>query len=158
MKRLLPFAILAVAVSACADSSMDVAAGLDKAPTDKERIQGTWVFASLEMNGAVVTEGNHYIKAKDMKWSFAGDCFHNSAVGDDVEATFNVYPDKSPGSLDIHMKANPRTMTLRMLYELKGDVLRLCYDLVPDAARPEEVAARDSYVILTLKRAKRPAE
>ncbi len=48
------------------------------------------------------------------------------------------------------------TMTLRMLYELKGDVLRLCYDLVPDAARPEEFAARDSCVILTLKREQRP--
>jgi uncharacterized protein (TIGR03067 family) len=155
MKQLLPFAILAVAVSACAESGLDVSAGIDKAPSDKERIQGAWVFASLEQNGAVVTEGKHYAQAKDMKWSFAGDYFHNSAA-DDVEATFNVYPDKTPGSLDIHLKATPRTMTLRMLYELKGDVLRLCYDLVPDAARPEEFAARDSCVILTLKREQRP--
>jgi hypothetical protein len=43
-------------------------------------------------------------------------------------------------------------MTVRMLYQFQDDGLRLCYDLVPDAARPKTFAATDSNVILTLRR------
>jgi uncharacterized protein (TIGR03067 family) len=161
MKRLLSFAILALLLSGCVRPGINRYAEFDREPasksaagsaTDKERIQGLWAFASLEREGAIVTQGRYYEEAKELKWAFQGDMFHNSSPTLQVDGTFNIDPSQRPPTLDTFLRNGDRTMTVRMLYELHDDTLRLCYDMVPGAGRPKAFAALDSMVVLTLRR------
>jgi uncharacterized protein (TIGR03067 family) len=161
MKRFVTWALLLFTLCGCTRPGVNLYADLDKVAPDKataagltdlERIQGIWTFAGLEQEGAPVTKGRHYDQAKEMKWAFQGDCFHNTAPGLKVDGTFTIDPAQRPPILDVFLKNSDKTMSVRMLYQLQGDSLRLCYDLVPDSARPRIFAAADSNVILTLHR------
>jgi uncharacterized protein (TIGR03067 family) len=165
MKRLVTLGLLVFTLCGCTRPGVNLYADLDKvapnkatAPglTDMERIQGIWTFAGLEQEGAPVTKGRHYEQAREMKWAFQGDCFHNTAPALKVDGTFTIDPSQRPAILDVFLKNGDKTMTVRMLYQLQGDCLRLCYDLVPDSARPKTFAAADSNVILTLRREIQP--
>ncbi len=161
MKRLVTLASLVLTLCGCTRPGVNLYADLDKpAPnkataaglTDLERIQGNWTFVGLEQEGAPVTKGRHYDQAREMKWAFQGDCFHNTAPAFKADGTFAIDPSQRPPILDVFLKNGDKTMTVRMLYQLQGDSLRLCYDLVPDSTRPRTFVATDSNVILTLHR------
>src|ERR1700722_4122386 len=108
MMRLLMFAFLAITLSGCTRPGIDLWAEFDKAstskpmaasPTDKERIQGIWTFAGLEREVAPVTQGRYYDQAREMKWAFQGDCFHNTAPNLKVDGTFSIDPSQRPATL-----------------------------------------------------------
>ena len=108
------------------------------AESDAQKLEGTWKPQSAEMAGAqypqkvldtmtLVLKGETYLVdvggQKD-----EGKCKHDSA--------------KSPKTLDITGTNGPNEgKTFLAIYELKGDELKVCYDLSGDS-RPTEFATK----------------
>jgi uncharacterized protein (TIGR03067 family) len=78
-----------------------------------------------------------------------------SAIGDGVyPCQFKIDPDKDPKQIDITReikKGDPRT--LRGIYEIKGDTLKVCYFASDTGRRPTEFASmegvRTGLIVLT---------
>jgi uncharacterized protein (TIGR03067 family) len=142
MKYLMSLAGLAVIFLAVCTSAADK-------ETDKERIQGTWVFAGVEVKGAAVKDGEVFDRVKDIKWTFKGDRVINSKQPDD-KATFTIDPDNKPPTLDVDV-SSPRKHSLRMLYQFKDDnTLQLCGSKSEE--RPKEFGSHGDQMVITLTR------
>jgi uncharacterized protein (TIGR03067 family) len=116
------------------------------ADADQEKLQGKWTVESFEYNGNPVERMKDATREiKDGKYTLT------PKVGDVIEGTIKLDPDKKPKTIDLDVNGN----ILKGIYELDGDALKLCYNL-SDGERPTEFASKpDTGVILILhKRAK----
>jgi uncharacterized protein (TIGR03067 family) len=150
MSRLLLLAIVLIATDA---------PPADKAKTDKERLQGTWAVDTVESNGDVLKTGDYYTNVKDMKLTFKGDTVNNSKKPND-DATFKIDPDKKPPTLDIFVKGEKDVTTLLMIYEFKGDTLRLCLaaEEKMETEHAKEFTSKNNQLLITLKREEKKPE
>jgi RNA polymerase sigma factor (sigma-70 family) len=91
--------------------------------SDKERIQGAWSVVSVEFNGQDVTKA-----VGDMKWFCKGDRldFSTKLLPDDVRITFKQESTGSPKSVDFILKNASQAETMKGIYELKDDILKVC--------------------------------
>jgi uncharacterized protein (TIGR03067 family) len=136
----------------CCLAALYIQASQDQAEkTDKEQLQGTWIMVSVEKDGKKVETPAD----KQTLMTFTGDkaTFKSEKRNDD--GTFKIDAAKKPKEIDlINPKADNKEMeTIRAIYELTGDTLRMAFPAKREAARPASFDAKE-IVILTLKRNK----
>jgi uncharacterized protein (TIGR03067 family) len=102
------------------------------AEQDKKDMEGTWLPATAQLAGQPYPE--KILKAMKMVLK---DGKYVVTVGEGVdEGTVTLDPDKTPKAMDIKGTKGPnKGKTFLAIYELKGDTLRVCYDL-SGKARP----------------------
>jgi uncharacterized protein (TIGR03067 family) len=116
------------------------------ADADQDKLQGKWTVESFEYNGTPVERMKDATREiKDGKYTLT------PKVGDVIEGTVKIDPDKKPKTIDLDVNGR----ILKGIYELDGDALKMCY-ILTDGERPTEFASKpESGVILIMhKRAK----
>jgi uncharacterized protein (TIGR03067 family) len=119
---------------------------------DEDAIQGAWLVSMAELAGQKFSdEVNKSIKLviKDGKYTVT--------VGNQPDkGTSKIDPSAKPKTMDITGTDGPnKGKTMLAIYELKGDTLRVCYD-VSGKMRPTEfkTAANTQLFLVTYKREK----
>jgi uncharacterized protein (TIGR03067 family) len=119
----------------------------------KSELEGTWVLVSFERDGkvvkpstetrAIITQNKFVIK-----------------TGETVVAagTFKVDPSKQPkASETTYTEGMEKGKTFKGIYELNGDMLKLCRAGTPDDERPTEFKSKEGskQFVAIYRRAKR---
>jgi uncharacterized protein (TIGR03067 family) len=128
----------------------------DAAEKDIERLQGTWVPASVQFSGRDVTNDNE----GQFKLVFKGD--QATVEGSDAvkkeyaKLTMKLDPSTSPKCLDIVVSAgDQKDVVMEGIYELKGDELKICAKIFGKGRPGEFASAEGSNIVLAvLKREK----
>jgi uncharacterized protein (TIGR03067 family) len=103
---------------------------------DLNRLQGTWSFASLEIDGAAVPAAGF----TGSRMIIEGDRFAMLSPGADYRGIFTLDPTRAPKTLDIHFQEGPEAgRTAYGIYELEGDAWTICLGLT-SKERPTEFA------------------
>jgi uncharacterized protein (TIGR03067 family) len=120
----------------------------DAAKKEMKQLQGTWVVSSFRQDGKAKDE------MKGTELIFAGDTvtlrLKKGSDTDEKKMTYKIDPTKKPKAMDVFSGKDP---TMRAIYELKGDTLRVCH-AKNESERPTEFSDKDKGVIVTLKRKK----
>ena len=100
----------------------------EKADLEKEvrKFQGTWTFESSETGGKKLPID----ELKGLILTFEGHK-HTVKKGDEViqVGTQKLDPSKSPKTIDVTMTEGPSKGTVMLgIYEIDGDVLKVCFD------------------------------
>jgi uncharacterized protein (TIGR03067 family) len=114
----------------------------------KAKLKGSWTATE------VVKGGEKSDKAITLKFD---DDKVMVAVGGEEEITgkYAIDPSKSPATFDITIEHDGQTITVAALYEVKGDVLRICHSVdVLGGIRPAALEATANTSVVTLKRGK----
>jgi uncharacterized protein (TIGR03067 family) len=116
------------------------------ANTDQEELQGKWNVESFEFNGAPVDALIDAVREfKDGNYTLT------PASGEVFRGTVKLDSSKKPKQIDLEL--NDRT--LKGIYEIDGDTLKIGYALEGDQRPTELVSKPDSGVVLVVhKRAK----
>lgn len=128
--------------------------------TDQEAVQkemakfnGIWTFVSLEVEGNKLTEE----QLKQWGKLILKDGTFTVQQGDRIlQGTFRVGPGKKPKEIDVTFIEGPdRKETLLGIYELEGDIYKVCLGMT-GKARPTEFVTRpgSGHVLEILKREK----
>ncbi len=121
-------------------------------PDDAKLIQGTWQMQTAELAGKEFPEEIR----KSIKLVLTGDKYLVTAGKEPDEGTCKLDPSKTPKALDITGVKGPNVgKTFLAIYELKGDELRVCYDL-SGKQRPKEFKTSEGtqLFLVTYKRQK----
>ena len=114
---------------------------------DKELLKGLWKIESFESQQG---------KKDDFEGAtldFKPDGNVEFTKGDDTKkATYTINPASKPKELDL--KPVDKDEAMQGIYRVEKDVLTICIAEGPGAARPNEFAAKDRAVVVTLKRVK----
>jgi uncharacterized protein (TIGR03067 family) len=154
--------------------------GVGCGKSDKDAIQGTWSVVSMEEGGRASkpeeTKDDQVTITADKFTVVQG------KRKEKQEETYKLDPGAKPKTIDLTMtmktmkfekvaaeigkgvevkqgeKVKPpeekvEVKTLKGIYSLEGDSLKICFNM-PDKDRPTEFAAKDGQVLITLKRAK----
>jgi uncharacterized protein (TIGR03067 family) len=124
------------------------------APTDQEKIQGTWTFVSGESDGKAVPPE----KIKDSTVVIGKDTIlvRDGNNKKTWEVGYRLDPTKSPRAITMQLtEGDQKGRKTDGIYQLEGDSLKLCYAL-PGGARPSGFTTRagGKTNCFTLKRAK----
>ncbi len=113
-------AMLAVPLPADDSGTERSAAGKMAVQSEMERIQGTWIFESMQYNGEDVTAKENLGR---WKLIIKGD----SIVGDHwPKSKFTLDPDKSPPRLFVVMQIGSIISLRDELYQLDNNTLKIC--------------------------------
>jgi uncharacterized protein (TIGR03067 family) len=149
MKRwLCSLATVCVLTAACARAADKEAKG------DRDALQGKWQLVEFTRNGKtkkVTDKSDDYFELV-----FRGDKITTRFKVGKEEGTYKVDPNKSVKTIDIvPSTGDEKGKNLKGIYELKGNVFKLCM-ANPGAKRPETFASKtDRVVLFVLRRAKR---
>jgi len=115
-------------------------------PPDARAIQGSWIPVKAELSGQPMAEA--VLKSISMKLT---DGKYEVLVGGHPDnGTYSLDPKSKPKSLTVVGTEGPNSgKTFPSIYEIKGDRLRICYDL-SGMKRPEEfrsVAGTKLYLV-----------
>jgi uncharacterized protein (TIGR03067 family) len=118
---------------------------------DQELIQGTWKLTEGERNGEKPPQeflDNFKVTFQNDKVIPAGD------GGQEGESTFKVDQEKKPKQITIINKDGNRTM--KGIYELSGDTLKICFKMGENAEAPTEFSGKagSNQMYMVLKRQK----
>jgi uncharacterized protein (TIGR03067 family) len=122
------------------------------ADADIRQMDGTWLPLSAELAGEKWPDEI----LKTIKLTIKGDKYLVNVGGQNDEGTVKLDPTKSPKAMDITGTKGPNEgKTFLVIYELKGDELKVCYDL-SGKARPTEFATKPDTMLylVNYKRAK----
>jgi uncharacterized protein (TIGR03067 family) len=115
-------------------------------------LEGTWRLVKGEIHGAALpTDEKHPITLE-----ISGDHYKLTAESPD-EGSVRLFPDKSPKAMDIMGTKGPnKGKTFPAIYELKGDELKVCYDL-SGKERPKtfESSSENQHFLAIYERVKR---
>jgi uncharacterized protein (TIGR03067 family) len=119
--------------------------------SDRDKLQGTWKVTAATLDGTGVGP-----EIEQMKKGFVL-VFRGDKVTIKVEADYMLDPTKTPKQIDLSPSlgdAKEKNPTIRGIYELSGDDLKLCIG-GPDADRPTAFASEKGSrrMLLALKRA-----
>ena len=122
-----------------------------KAKDDKEVILGTWKVNAFEEEGKDVLDTDEGKKIKEGTVTITGDKIVNKSGEDLRELTYRLNPAAKPKAIDID---NGKGKTLKGVYSLDGNTLKICWPIDPDGDRPAEVASKEGSKskLLVLKR------
>jgi uncharacterized protein (TIGR03067 family) len=142
-------ALLAVAVLIAA-----AGAGDDAVKGEWKKFNGTWIAIAMEKEGKKLSEEE--IKGLDLQLILKDDKY-TVKVGSNVIDTGTSKPDptKKPKTVDVMPSEGPnKGKTIKGIYELDGDSLRVCYDLA-GKGRPKALATKadSGQVLIVYKRA-----
>ena len=122
---------------------------------DRDRIQGTWVTVSFQVNG----QGAPSEAVKDIRTVFK-DKDYIQKKGDEVleEGTFTLDPDKKPRQIDFKIgKGQDQGKDQFGIYELDGDTLKFCVAAPRAEVRPTDFKTRpESQTALVVMRREKP--
>jgi uncharacterized protein (TIGR03067 family) len=127
----------------------------DDAKKELNKLQGTWTIVAVEVNGAQMPEDER--KNVGIKMILKGDKYTIDGGERTHKGTFKVQPDKKPKAMDCHpSEGELKDKVIKAIYELKGDKLKICYD-ISCKTRPEEFTTKDKdgYVLIEYKKAKK---
>lgn len=133
-------------------ASFGVLARGGDADQDKKDMQGTWLPESARLAGLEYPE--KVLKAMKLVLKDDG---YTVTVGDQSdEGTVKLDPDKKPRAMDIKGTKGPNEgKTILAIYELKGDTLKVCYDLSGESRPSEfETKPKTKLFLVTYKREK----
>lgn len=128
------------------------AGGAGDAKKDLDKLNGTWSVSELTYDG----------KVQNLKFNFVFKGGEGVVEGNDrvkneyARVRFKLDPDAKPNAVDITIIGGSQTdATMKGIYEIKGNELRLCAKVF-GTDRPTEFAAPEgsSIVLLTLTREK----
>ena len=110
------------------------------AQQDQKELQGTWKVVSIFMGVSGKTLPPERIA--DMKVSITGQQYTMAKGGKVIEhATMSADPSKQPKELDLEFTlGESKGQTVRCIYEVTGDTLRIAWWGEPGKARPAEIA------------------
>jgi RNA polymerase sigma-70 factor (ECF subfamily) len=91
----------------------------DTRKSDRERLQGSWVQVSSEVDG-IPTDGDP--KRKQWELFFNGDTV---TVPGNHTVPYTLDPGKRPREMDVAVDGKPSPM--RLIYDFEGDRLKLCW-------------------------------
>jgi uncharacterized protein (TIGR03067 family) len=152
MSRILLCSLVAIVLG-----SADPAWG-DDAKRDADKLQGTWQATEGMSEGKPLTREH----VQRLKVVFSGEKMSISPLDGDgkkaLEYTFRVDPGKKPKAINAtRAEGGGKGKTVRGIYELDGDTLRLCLTSRFEKERPTEFAApeKSGLVLVTLTRVKK---
>jgi uncharacterized protein (TIGR03067 family) len=117
-----------------------------------KKLEGTWNVTAVEHMGIKMTEE----EVKKTSFVFQGDrLLIKKGATTETEAKVKLDPAKSPKTMDVTgTKGNGEGKTLRSIYELSGDTLRIGHGRNPEDSRPPDFNDKASMSIITLQRQK----
>ena len=122
-------------------------AGQDKGGAgDKDKLQGTWVFASAQKGGKDMPQE----MLNSVKFVFAGDKLTMMGKDMKMDWTFTIDPAKKPKEMDVKF---PDGKTGMGIYDLEGDTLKIAHGEIGDP-RPKEFVSKEGITVMVLKREK----
>ncbi len=130
-------------------------AGLGVAADDKgdlDKLQGTWVRASIERDG----KPSPADELKNSRLTLKGDKYTLDDGKEKRTGTFKLDATKTPKTLDIISDAGPnKGKTLKAIYKIEGDTFTYCV-APPDKDRPTEFSGKEGtgHTLLVNKREK----
>jgi uncharacterized protein (TIGR03067 family) len=118
-------------------AALVVAADGDAVKKEKDALQGKWTIVSVERDGKPVEMWADGVRVME------GDNYTlTPKKGDAVKGTFALDPSKTPKAIDFRPAAGQyKDKTLRGIYEIDGDMLKICF-AEPDKERPTEFASK----------------
>jgi len=119
---------------------------------DVERLQGTWNFVLLEVEGAKLPEA----MLSGSKIIIKGENFKSISAGVTYEGKIKIDPAKTPRTLDLIFTDGPeKGRTSLGIYDLTGDDLKICLSLA-GSTRPTEFVSKpgSGFAFEVLKREK----
>jgi len=154
MKRPGPLAIVVlVLASSTLRAEDDPRPSREAARADLEKLQGTWVLVSMQVEGQAappeVIEGQSVVYEGDAVTLKDGETVRRRGV-------VTLDPTRQPAAINTWDKDGPREdRTTPGIYELKGQTLRLCFAR-PDERRPDEFTTErgTGYILLVYERKK----
>ena len=121
---------------------------------DIEKMQGEWTMASGERNGEAIPDEI----VQSLKRTIKGNEYTVKREDEVLNGgTFTVDATKSPKTIDLKItEGQAAGQSLHGIYELDGDMMKICY-ANPGKPRPTEFSAKagSDQTIATWKRAKR---
>jgi uncharacterized protein (TIGR03067 family) len=122
----------------------------ESAREELRRLQGTWVPLKAELGGVPVKA------LEGAKLTIKDNTYRVTAGKETDEGVLELMPGKSPKAMDVKGTKGPNMgKTFPAIYEVKGDTLRVCYDLDgkerPKAFRTEK---GKKYFLVTYERSK----
>lgn len=135
--KLAPYAVLAGCALLC--TSLVVARAAD---ADQEKLRGKWIVELFEYNGTPVE------LLKDAVREFNDDKYTlTPKAGDVINGTIKLLDSsKKPKIIDLVVN----NQTLKGIYEIEGDTLKMCYNLNNPERPTEFVSKPDSGIVLVM--------
>jgi uncharacterized protein (TIGR03067 family) len=137
-----------------ASAVLDARAG-DKGDVVKElkKVQGTWVFQSVEAAGKQEPAGQF----KGVTVTFAGDRYTVNKGDEMIQAcTMKLDPTKSPKTLDATVAEGLNKGAIILgIYEINGDTLKVCFDPEGKRRPTEFKTVSGSQTLVVHKRVKK---
>ncbi len=124
----------------------------DQKKDDKDAIVGTWGFVSGERDGEQAPD-----ELKTMKLAFKeGDKATLTIKDDTKEAKYKLDAAKKPREIALTVTENGKEETVRGIYELDGDNLKICFPADPAGETPKEFTGKkgSNQMLVVLKRSK----
>jgi uncharacterized protein (TIGR03067 family) len=115
---------------------------------DRDQLQGAWAPVAVTFGGVSDSPDIQRLR-QGMEVVFEGD---KAVVLMDLD--FRLDPTKTPRQIDLIRKEQNLVLVFPGIYELGGDRLKVCFNMMPGAARPAQfVSDKGSQVwLLNLKR------
>jgi uncharacterized protein (TIGR03067 family) len=117
---------------------------------DLEKLQGLWAVAAETSSGIAVSAD----RLKGRQLEIKGDRYtaKSPATGGEL-GTFTLEPAKKPKTIDMTPGEGPnKGMARHGIYELEGDILRVCYAAYGKARPTTFTSGPDSGVVLVIYR------
>jgi uncharacterized protein (TIGR03067 family) len=136
-RAVLPLLILMIGfVPGCADTS------------DNGKILGTWKVVVAEEDGEKAPS------EKFRKWTIVFTTENKVTVnegGGPEEGTFSLDPSKSPKEIDLKFKRPGGEDTVKALYSIDGDELKICGPSAKDRPRPKEISSKKAQLMILMR-------
>ena len=106
---------------------------------DQQALHGKWIVESFQYNG------NPVDRLKDAVREFKNGSYSlTPKQGEGIEGSVKLDPTQKPKAIDLDVNGR----TLKGIYELDGDTLKMCYDLMHEERPTEFVSKPDSGLIV----------
>ncbi len=136
-------------------TSPDRRAAYDAAvASDDDLIQGTWYVTAVEVGGKYIIQGAAFDQFKAFAPTFRGHAV-SSRGGPTDKGVFVLHPGDKPTAMHLIQVADDGQVgtTLKVLFDVKSEVLRLCVGRDP-TYEPARFHSKDGQTIIILKRSK----
>jgi uncharacterized protein (TIGR03067 family) len=143
--------LIALALAACAGLALAAGTADDPTKADADKLQGLWKVVSVESDGKKASEET----VKSNRMTVKGDKIIWKEENKEEEASFKLDASQKPRALDLTIKAGDKMELVKMIYDLRGDDLKLCGGRA-GKDRPKEFASRtgSGLNLIVLKREK----